>query len=167
MTESVTPTATKPDSAATRAGTTLPLIRLALVFFGITLIAWPIFVVCNVLLSAWGGEGAMLDAYQLEPRRLLAIDFLMGLKQTLPVTLCIGLFAVIDYLLLARVAQLKKAIGLLLITAGTALTLWALQPDTPVLMTTLASAIIIFLIYRIALYILRLTPRTRRLKAIS
>ncbi len=128
-----------------------------MLFLALMLSVWPLFVVCTVLLSMWAGEGSMLDVFQLEPKRLVAFDFIAGFKQSLPLALGLALLAIIDYLLLARLAGFRRLIGLLLLAGSLGITLWMLQGYPTAVVPVVISALVLTLLYRIALFVLRLT----------
>jgi len=125
------------------------LVHLILLWFLVTLAAWPVFTAVATLFGLWSGEAWQIDAWALEPKRALLARFLEGWLASLVVAAPIGLVAVIDYLILSRYRVTWLFGGILLPIAGigVALAFYAL-PDTA-LPTLAATGLVLALLYRV------------------
>lgn len=64
--------------------------------------AWPAYVAANLGISFFQGEGSIIDAWLLEPKRKLLNEFINGYIQSAAIAALIGLVAVVDFQLFAR-----------------------------------------------------------------
>jgi len=73
-----------------------------LILLMIGLAAWPVFVVVNLSLSFFLGEGSVIDLWNQEPKRLLINAFIQGYIASATFAAMLGVLAAIDYLVLTR-----------------------------------------------------------------
>jgi len=78
------------------------LLLSLLIFLLIGLAAWPVFVVVNIALGFFLGEGSVIDLWNQEPKRNLINSFVEGYKASAPFAAALGGVAAIDYLILGR-----------------------------------------------------------------
>jgi len=72
-----------------------------LIFLLIGIAAWPVFVVVNIALGFFLGEGSVIDQWNQEPKRNLVIAFVEGYKASAVFAAALGGVAALDYLILA------------------------------------------------------------------
>jgi len=73
-----------------------------LILLLIGLAAWPVFVVVNVALGFFLGEGSVIDLWHQEPKRKLIESFIAGYQASITFAALLGFVAAVDYLILAR-----------------------------------------------------------------
>lgn len=130
--------------------------RTFLLFLFIAGLCWPVFVITTGSLSALFGEGSVVNAWHLQPRRLILQQFLEAYLYTLLVSVPLALLAVADYRILVHKLKKPKYTGLLWILSGVALTVYLLSYTNQVLLPVLLTAICLFTGYRLFLWLFRM-----------
>lgn len=124
-------------------------VRSTVLFLSVLLAAWPVFAVCSVLLALWQGEAAILDAWELEPKRLLITQFLSGFTRTLPIALLLATLVLADHFLIVRRLFRPHFCGLLVLTVFGALALWLSSQKAGLMIPLLLTLVIIVVLYRL------------------
>lgn len=125
------------------------IIYLLLLWFVITALAWPAFVLAGTLLSLFVSEGWLLDAWTQIPRRNILASFLEGYWQSLFIAMPLGLVAVVDYLLLSGYRVIWRIGGILLPASGAALAYLFFNPAVAALPTLLIAGLLLAIAHRL------------------
>lgn len=130
-----------------------------LVFILICGSAFTVYVLVAALIGWWVSDGAVIYELGLLPKRLLLDQFLFGMLQSLPVTIPLGVVAVLDYSILARFNGTRILSGLSLPIVVLALGYWWYQGDATTMMTLAVVGFILWLLFRFILIVCsRRTP---------
>lgn len=131
-------------------------LRTVLLFLFMLLACWPAFALVMASWSAWKGESAILDSWQLEPMRLILHYFVQGYIQSLYLALPIAVLSVIDYKLLIELLGKPAISGVLLTLAGISLAVWQLGLDSHLLIPLLLVSLLLLISYRLFIRIFRM-----------
>lgn len=111
--------------------------------------AWPIFCAVSLAVGSFTGEGWVLDAQNLEPKRYIIAHFLEGYKKSILFSVALGFIAVVDYWLLFRTRILWIISGIA-IPVALALGVFTVYKDPmPLLPTFLITGFALLILYRI------------------
>lgn len=132
------------------------LFRTLLLFVCVAVLSWPAFVVVSVLLSSVFGEGTVMNAWQLQPKRLLLEQFISGFFHSLVLTVPVALIAVLDYRIIVRLAKTPRLAGVLWFVCSVALALYLLQFNTLVIWPVVITAVSLLGGYRLFLWLFRM-----------
>ena len=132
------------------------LFRTLLLFICVAVLSWPAFVVVSIVLSTVFGEATVMNAWQLQPKRLLLDQFIAGFYKSLVLTVPVALLAVLDYRIIVRLAKTPRLAGLLWFVCSVALTLIVLQFNSRVVWPVLLTAVSLFCGYRLFLWVFRM-----------
>ena len=116
----------------------------------IAIVAWPVFVACATAFGYASGEAWQLDAWTQEPKRRLLEFFSQGWIASIPIAAGLGLIAIIDWILLARVKLIGLFAGILLPIAGVAAAFAFWHDPIEVLPVFATTGIALAVIYRVS-----------------
>lgn len=119
----------------------------------VSVLAWPVFVLVSTLLGLHGGEARQINAWSLEPGRVLLADFLAGWRESAIITVPLGCVAVIDYLLLSRYRVTWLVGGILLPVAGAVIALTQFHEPRIALPSLVATGALLAVCYRLVEWI--------------
>ncbi|MBX2837641.1 MAG: hypothetical protein KTR35_12345 [Gammaproteobacteria bacterium] len=111
---------------------------------------WPVFCAVSLTMGYLTGEGWVLDALTLEPKRVFLAHFLEGYTKSLIFSIPIGLLAVLDYLLMSRTRITWMISGLTLPLALAIGVFFVYKDPMPILPTFLIAGFVLVILYRLA-----------------
>ncbi|MFK7852567.1 MAG: hypothetical protein AB8B79_00580 [Granulosicoccus sp.] len=125
------------------------LLYLLILWFLISALAWPAFVISATALSYFAAEAWQLDAWTQIPKREILKHFLEGYKMSAIISIPIGVVAIIDYLLLSRYRITWIAGGVLLPAAGALIALSLYRQPMTAMPTLILTGFILAIVHRL------------------
>lgn len=126
-----------------------PILYSLFLWLVITAACWPVFCAVSLAAGHLTGEGWMLNSLRFEPKENMVAHFLEGYLKSLPFAALVGIVAVADYWLLARMRIFWVLSGIL-IPVSLAVVAFAIYKDPmPLLPTFLLSGFVLLIVYRI------------------
>lgn len=125
------------------------LLYLLILWFLISALAWPAFVISATALSFFAAEAWQLDAWTQIPKRAILKHFLDGYQMSAIIALPIGVVAVIDYLLLSRYRITWIVGGILLPAAGALIALTLYRQPMTAMPTLILTGFILAIVHRL------------------